>query len=203
MPKKHLRIIVRGAGLLPGVNIRELAFLTMREVILAEERRGILPIAAEGYELSLLLAGRGEIRKLNRDWRGFDRPTDVLSFPGFYAENGRFWGAGRGVKEGGSGEAGSGEAGATDGFPGGGPKTPFPSAHSPASYILGDVAVCVPILKKQARLYGHGEGREFAFLFTHSLLHLCGYDHENPDSDAFMRRRQTEILEKIGCGIGK
>ncbi len=32
-------------------------------------------------ELSLVLTGDGEMRKLNRLWRGKDRTTDVLSFP--------------------------------------------------------------------------------------------------------------------------
>jgi len=35
----------------------------------------------DGSELSLLLVGDPEIRELNRDWRGIDSPTDVLSFP--------------------------------------------------------------------------------------------------------------------------
>lgn len=35
----------------------------------------------EGRELSILLTGNDGIRELNREWRGKDRPTDVLSFP--------------------------------------------------------------------------------------------------------------------------
>lgn len=39
-------------------------------------------------ELSLVLAGDRLLRRLNRDYRGKDRPTDVLSFPGDGGEAG-------------------------------------------------------------------------------------------------------------------
>ncbi|MDK9695888.1 MAG: rRNA maturation RNase YbeY [Siculibacillus sp.] len=38
-------------------------------------------IVPEGAELSLVLTDDARIRVLNRDWRGFDKPTNVLSFP--------------------------------------------------------------------------------------------------------------------------
>jgi probable rRNA maturation factor len=37
----------------------------------------------EGAELSLLFTDDAHIRALNRDWRGKDKPTNVLSFPAF------------------------------------------------------------------------------------------------------------------------
>jgi probable rRNA maturation factor len=36
---------------------------------------------AAACEVSVLLTGDSGIRKLNRDWRGIDKPTNVLSFP--------------------------------------------------------------------------------------------------------------------------
>ncbi len=39
-------------------------------------------------EMSLVLAGDGLLHRLNRDYRGKDRPTDVLSFPGEGGEAG-------------------------------------------------------------------------------------------------------------------
>jgi probable rRNA maturation factor len=39
-------------------------------------------------EVSVVLAGDGLLRRLNREYRGKDRPTDVLSFPGAGGEEG-------------------------------------------------------------------------------------------------------------------
>ena len=39
------------------------------------------PIVPADAELSLVLTDDARIRLLNRDWRGFDKPTNVLSFP--------------------------------------------------------------------------------------------------------------------------
>jgi len=54
--------------------------------------RRVLGGAAEalrvGGEVSLVLAGDRLLRRLNRDYRGKDRPTDVLSFPGDGGEAG-------------------------------------------------------------------------------------------------------------------
>jgi probable rRNA maturation factor len=41
-----------------------------------------------GGEVSVVLAGDGLLRRLNRDFRDKDRPTDVLSFPGGGGEEG-------------------------------------------------------------------------------------------------------------------
>jgi len=38
-------------------------------------------LSTEGGEVSILLTDDSEIARLNRDWRGIDRPTNVLSFP--------------------------------------------------------------------------------------------------------------------------
>jgi probable rRNA maturation factor len=43
-------------------------------------RRLLAGLGLDGAELSVLLVADGEMRRLNRDWRGKDRPTDVLSF---------------------------------------------------------------------------------------------------------------------------
>lgn len=37
---------------------------------------------APGSEISLLFTDDAAIRRLNADWRGIDKPTNVLSFPG-------------------------------------------------------------------------------------------------------------------------
>lgn len=70
--------------------------------------------------------------------------------------------------------------------------------------MLGDVVISLEQAKKQAEEYGHGFEREAAFLTVHSMLHLLGYDHETGEEDeADMRRRQSEILERMGLGVSK
>ena len=55
-----------------------------------------------------------------------------------------------------------------------------------------------PKLKEQAEAYGHSQLREYAFLITHSLLHLMGYDHMEAEEAVLMENRQREILEPWG-----
>ena len=70
--------------------------------------------------------------------------------------------------------------------------------------MLGDIVISLEQAEKQAAEYGHSFEREAAFLAVHSMLHLLGYDHESGEEDeADMRRRQSEILEKMGLGIEK
>ena len=72
------------------------------------------------------------------------------------------------------------------------------NADDEVSISLGDVVICVDVAKKQAEEYGHSEEREMVYLFVHSLLHLCGYDHEDEDEQAEMRVAEEEIMEEIG-----
>lgn len=63
--------------------------------------------------------------------------------------------------------------------------------------VLGDIYVCIPRMKKQAKNYGHSEKRELSFLVVHGLLHLLGYDHMNQDEEKVMFSLQQEILEDL------
>lgn len=64
---------------------------------------------------------------------------------------------------------------------------------------LGDIFISYDRAQEQAAAYGHSFEREFCFLFTHGLLHLLGYDHQNDDESKMMFGLQEEILnaEKI------
>ena len=145
----------------------------------AEEIAGNVIEAALEYEncpyeaeISVLLTTDEEIRKLNRSARGLDRPTDVLSFPMLeYDRPGDFSHA-----------------------------EEDESCFNPdtGELILGDIMISVPKLKEQAEAYGHSQLREYAFLIAHSLLHLMGYDHMEPEEAALMESRQREILEDLG-----
>lgn len=68
--------------------------------------------------------------------------------------------------------------------------------------MLGDIVLSLERAREQAEEFGHSFERECAFLCAHSTLHLLGYDHEISDEDdADMRRRQSEIMKKMGLEI--
>lgn len=68
---------------------------------------------------------------------------------------------------------------------------------------LGDVVICRGKVISQAKSFGHSEGRELAYLFVHSLLHLLGYDHEPEDARRTMRSKEEEIMKKLGLERGE
>lgn len=68
--------------------------------------------------------------------------------------------------------------------------------------MLGDIVISLEQAKKQAEEFGHSFEREAAFLTVHSMLHLLGYDHDaGGDEEADMRRRQREILDRMGLSL--
>ncbi len=133
-------------------------------------------LEAEGFpfeaEVSLLLVSMEGIQELNREHRGVDRPTDVLSFPLIaYESPGNFESL---EQEEDNFNPDTGEA------------------------MLGDIVLCADKVRKQAEEYGHSEEREFAFLILHSMLHLLGYDHMTEEEAAVMEEKQRNILERMG-----
>ena len=64
---------------------------------------------------------------------------------------------------------------------------------------LGDMVISLERVAAQAKEYGHSNRRELAYLATHSVLHLLGYDHldEGPQK-AQMRAREEAILGELG-----
>ena len=117
-------------------------------------------------QLSVTFVTPEEIHELNRDYRGVDRPTDVLSFPQFEREE---------LEE---------YISCPDDVPG--------------ELMLGDVVISKDKAMEQAEEYGHSFERELIYLFTHSVLHLLGYDHEEPEDKAVMRKREEEIMDWLG-----
>ena len=64
--------------------------------------------------------------------------------------------------------------------------------------LLGDIVISLEKAKSQAEEYGHSFRREVAFLVTHSLFHLLGYDHMTPEEETEMFAKQERVLEKLG-----
>ena len=112
------------------------------------------------------------IRRTNLDMRGVDRPTDVLSFPMLTYDS----------------------------------PSDFSCAETEAhgcfhpdtgELLLGDIIISMEKVREQAKKYGHSEEREYAFLIAHSMLHLCGYDHMEPEEAKEMEDRQSAILRSL------
>ena len=61
---------------------------------------------------------------------------------------------------------------------------------------LGEVIISYPQAAEQAREQGHSPERELALLVIHGILHLLGYDHEEPEEESKMREREIELLER-------
>lgn len=123
-------------------------------------------------EVSLLLTSDEEIHKMNREYREIDRATDVLSVPMVEYET--------------PGEFGFLEEDGGDSFH---PDT--------GELLLGDIVISKDKVLEQAAAYGHSPKREFAFLVAHSMLHLMGYDHMEPEEARELERRQSEILAQM------
>ncbi len=64
--------------------------------------------------------------------------------------------------------------------------------------MLGDVVISLEQALLQAEEYGHSAEREIVYLSVHSMLHLLGYDHMEPDEAAEMRKNEESIMTAIG-----
>lgn len=63
---------------------------------------------------------------------------------------------------------------------------------------LGDVVICKDRAEEQAEEFGHSFEREIIYLFTHSILHLLGYDHMEEEEKKEMRAREEEVMTYLG-----
>ncbi|AHF61168.1 metalloprotease [Spiroplasma atrichopogonis] len=62
---------------------------------------------------------------------------------------------------------------------------------------LGDIFICYPKAVSQAAEYQHSLRRELAFLFTHGILHILGYDHQTKQEEEIMFNLQRIILNDL------
>jgi len=61
---------------------------------------------------------------------------------------------------------------------------------------LGEVIISYPKAVEQSREQGHSVDKELALLIIHGILHLLGYDHQQPEEEKRMRGREQELLGK-------
>lgn len=118
----------------------------------------------------VVLVDEEEICRLNRETRGVDAVTDVLSFPALDGIKGKKL-----------------------------QKKAFPAdIDEEGNLFLGSIAICVKRAKEQAEEYGHSFERELNYLLTHGLFHLLGYDHMTDTDKAEMRGREERVMNKLG-----
>ena len=75
--------------------------------------------------------------------------------------------------------------------------------QEPAEGILGDVVMCPSVAASQAVGAGHATEEELLLLLTHGILHLLGYDHEQPDQEHEMFELQRTLLLTFLAGRGR
>ena len=65
------------------------------------------------------------------------------------------------------------------------------------SPVAGDIVICVPVVRREAKAAGRPLRAHFAHLVVHGMLHLQGYDHQRQRDAARMERRETELLRRF------
>ncbi|UCU26787.1 rRNA maturation RNase YbeY [Mycoplasma anserisalpingitidis] len=107
--------------------------------------------------VDLTIVNNEEIQKLNKEYRGKDYATDILSFD--FGNDGLY--------------------------------DTLPFVH------LGELVVSYEKVIAQANEFNHSVKREFCYLFTHGLVHLMGYDHEEENERVEMNRIVDEIFNPL------
>ncbi len=131
---------------------------------------GALPgLDLEGWELGIAVTDDPGIRALNRDHRGIDRPTNVLSFPLDRPAPGPF--------------APDRNASNRGGPPGG---------------LLGDIVLSGETVRREAESAGRAPADHLTHLAVHGMLHLLGYDHGTASGAERMEGLEIAILAGLG-----
>lgn len=149
----------------PGLGHNETRRLIQRAISAALREEKV----PDDCEVSVLLTDNEGIHELNRDYRGVDRPTDVLSFPANELSPGEF------------------DADLCERDP------------ETGRVFLGDMAISLEKCEAQAEEFGHSFERELMYLTVHSTLHLLGYDHvDEAEMKRQMRGREDVIMSRLG-----
>lgn len=122
-----------------------------------------------GLSAEIVLVEAEEIRRLNRETRGNDAVTDVLSYPSLEHIRGVM------LKK--------------DDFPA--------DIDEEGNLFLGSIAICTERAREQAEEYGHSFGREFFYLTVHGVLHCLGYDHMTEEDKREMRLKEEEVMDRM------
>lgn len=123
----------------------------------------------ENLKAELVFLNADEMKNLNRDTRGVDNVTDVLSYPTMDGIKGEVLHLDEHLLE-------------RDG----------------RKLFIGSIVLCEDKIKEQALSLGHSEARERTYLIVHGLMHLFGYDHMKKADKEEMRAKEKVALMLLG-----
>lgn len=106
-------------------------------------------------EVTIRVVDHTESQSLNRNYRGKDKPTNVLSFP-------------------------------------------FEAPEHLHSDYLGDLVICAPVVRSEAREQHKSLVSHWAHMVVHGLLHLQGYDHQTDVQAEEMEQLERQIMNGLG-----
>ncbi len=130
------------------------------------KKLGVDPV---DIDVEINIVSEEEIRTLNREERGIDKVTDVLSFQNLENISLPF------VKE------------------------DYDDINPENnSVLLGEIFICLSRAMEQAEEYDHTVEREISFLCCHGMLHLFGFDHDTAEKEKEMNGLCESILGEIG-----
>lgn len=158
-------------------------------------------VQAEGLdsqriELSVAITDDAEVQQLNREYRGADRTTDVLSFaaeedPDF-ADYITLAADDEADEDAADNETDEDEADDVPSFV----VPPEYREANPARY-LGDIVISYPQAERQAADFGNTPTREVQELVIHGVFHLLGYDHEEAEEREIMRAKEEKAAHLL------
>ena len=122
----------------------------------------------DNTEMSVTLMDNERIHQINKQYRGVDKPTDVISFA---------------IEEENPDELDI---------------ILPEDADFEMPKNIGDIMISMDKVAEQAEYLGHSQDRELGFLVVHGFLHLNGYDHMKASDEKEMFGLQREILDAYG-----
>jgi probable rRNA maturation factor len=66
--------------------------------------------------------------------------------------------------------------------------------------LAGDIVLCAPVVRREARAQRKTLVAHYAHLVIHGMLHLQGYDHARDDDAGSMEAREVALLRDLGYG---
>ena len=124
----------------------------------------------ESVEATVLLTDDEEIRQLNRDFRGYDKPTDVLSFAMQESE----------------------DASVTPDLLG-----DIAVSVETARRMVGSGEHRARVCEELGLETPWGEREEVLFLIVHGYLHLLGYDHAPKRDEREMKAAERKVFFRL------